>query len=658
VDVSMEVVNLGVVYAVLSGGEATGEPPTGVYYGDTRVIGKLRYTVAGRRVQPDSFKRDGLRLVYNYSTASGEFTRTIEPFYWGVIEHVKPAPHGLRVIIGPDFSDIFEVRGMVDRGALGLSKSQARVSSVNGAVHIHYRGVDMKERGFSIQGEAAKFTVNSGVEVMPLSDDLTFMISVGHGKKKPQATYMEPLGAFPTLSSDNAALVAAYESGCRDLFSLLEKPPSSWFPLAGVPYFNCVFGRDAITVGLQTLVFQPKIALDTIRRLSTHIGRKYDAYTAEEPGKVVHEVRTGELSGLLTPFKAYYGSVDATALFVALYYKLRLLHPKIRLTESIEEAVNMSVNWVASRIERDGLLGYFPGVLRNQGWKDSDDSVFHADGSPPTPPIFLVEPQGYADLALRLAAQLSARRDGEKLMSLARKLRERITQKFWWNSKSYFGEALDGNGRLAEIVTSNPGHLLWSGSIEPQLARRVASILVDTEELNSNYGVKTLGFGQPRHQAESYHNGSIWPHDNSLILRGLSAYGLDEEFQEILGGFLRAYVDLGLGGFPEHYSGVKPSGGPPKPLGCYPQAWSAGAIFLVVQSLVGLDVELGEEGYSLHIKPHLPAWIGRLKVGDLHVLGGALRLEVERVGHNVKLKHDFVVEPRVPFRLEVEGPNS
>lgn len=630
----------------------TGEPPTGVYWGDTRIIGQLVYFLDDQRILPTGVDREGFSLTYTYNTAHGSFTRRVEVVYGGLIERVSHAPSGLVLRLTPDFSDIFEVRGVVSRDSLGVPKPVAKLSSEGDGVLVHYLGTDSRARVFKVKANG-RLTLNDGLEATPRSGDLTLKVLLTNRVRRPSVTYAKYTEDFPRISADDDLLVRAYESSARDLFSLLEAPPNSWFPLAGVPYFNCVFGRDSLIVGFQTLMFSPRISLSVLERLSTHIGRKVDKHTEEEPGKVVHEVRRGELSGRLTPFKAYYGSVDATPLFVALYHEFKAFHPSTPPNSTVERAARMGLEWVTSKIDTHGFLGYTPGVLRNQGWKDSDDSVFHSDGSPLRPPIYLVEAQGYADLALRLAASMGGDQS-RRLLEKSSHLREKIGAAFWSPKINYYSEALDGEGERAEIVTSNPGHLLWSGSVEHAQAERIASMLSDPEQLNSGYGVKTLGFHELRHDAESYHNGSVWPHDNSLIIKGLSDYGFTQELDELVSGLLKAYKALGINGFPEHYSGFKACGDlKPKPLGCYPQAWAAGAVFLVTQAILGISVTRGDEGYVVRIKPHLPARLSRLKVGDLHVLGGRLRVDVVRVGGDLKVRYEFTVKPSVQFRVEV-----
>ncbi|MEM3711660.1 MAG: hypothetical protein QW453_06415 [Thermoprotei archaeon] len=638
----------------MSNGEVTGEPPTGVYFGDTRIIRSLEYTLDSQRVLPNTVRKVDFSLVYKYDTPLGGFTRSVEVGYGGLIERVNPAPPNLRLRLTPDFSDIFEVRGIVSRDSLGLPKPKPSLTRAGEDIVVRYTGTDGRDLGFIVRTSMG-ILLDGGLEASPMGSDLTLHILFKKRLRKPLNTYRRHVDVFPKISSDNHLLVDAYESSVRDLFSLLEFPPRRCFPLAGVPYFNCVFGRDSLIVGLQTLMFFPKIGLDVLETLATHIGRRVDPYTEEEPGRVVHEIRRGEISGRLTPFKSYYGSVDSTPLFVALYHEFVNLHPNINLSEDVGEAVELGLNWVTSKLDGQGLLGYFPGVLRNQGWKDSEDSVFYSDGSPLVPPIYLVEAQGYAEWALRLASNTRDHNYGRGLLEIARRIREKIEAAFWSSKIGYYSEAVDGRGRSAEIVTSNPGHLLWSGSVGRLQAGRIASKLVDPNHLNSGYGVKTLGFHEPRHNPESYHNGSIWPHENSLIIKGLSEYGFNDELGEIVSGFLKAYKSLGLGGFPEHYSGVsEDSGAKPKPLGCYPQAWAAGAVFLVTQAMLGISVARENHEYIVRIQPRLPENLTRIKIGDLYVLGGRLRVSVEKAScGEYKVTHEFTVKPKVEFRVEV-----
>lgn len=326
------------------------------------------------------------------------------------------------------------------------------------------------------------------------------------------------------------------------------------FPLGGIPWFNCVFGRDSIVTAMQTLAFIPSIAESVIKRLAELIGRSRDEEREEEPGKIIHERREGEVSGSVLPFRRYYGTIDATPLYLMLVAR----YAKQSGVDSIKpfkDGIELALRWLLDKLNKDelGLLGYSGGVLSNQGWKDSWDSVFDSSGELLGYPRYLIEVQGYVFEALSRMDEVFP---GQGLGSIANRVRDKIGL-FWSSELGFFAEAIDGGGRLADVYTSNPGHLLWTHAINSVDARKAAEVLMG-DRLFTGYGIKTLGFGEPRHDPTSYHNGSIWPHDNSIILKGLADYGLCEEFSAGSKAMLNAFKQLGLPGLPELYTGSAP----------------------------------------------------------------------------------------------------
>jgi glycogen debranching enzyme len=399
---------------------------------------------------------------------------------------------------------------------------------------------------------------------------------------------------------------------------------------AGIPWYTCPFGRDALITGFEALAAAPEIARDALRFLSRLQGTEDDATRDEEPGKIPHEMRFGEMAAAgEVPHSPYYGSADATPLFLVLLDEYELWTDDRETVDALLPAAEAALGWLDRRADRDGdgLVEYerrTPKGLRNQGWKDSHDGVPFADGTPAEPPIALVEVQGYAADARRRMAALYARRgrhaEAERLLAAARAHADAIEERFWMEGKGTYAIALDRAKRQVDAVTSNPGHLLFSRAIEEQRARAVARSLLGPD-MWSGWGIRTLAAGQPAYNPLSYHNGTVWPHDNALCAAGLAAYGMTSEAGEVLSGLWQAaqhfrrlrlpelFCGLGREGrdFPVHY-----------PVACSPQAWSSAAWFLLMRAVLGLFPDAPARTLRI-ASPQLPAWLDEVVLEGLRV---------------------------------------
>ena len=561
---------------------------------------------------------------------------------------------------GADFADIFEVRG-VQRPRRGeLLGPQAEEVGLSFA----YRGLDGIMRHTRVRFSRrpvwqAADTVRFRIHLEPRQVDELYLTTLCQLEDEPPEVlpYQEAFHAHAEelarrraraarLFSSNEQFNDWVNRSQADLHMLLSRLPGGEYPYAGVPWFSTPFGRDGLITALQYLWVDPTVARGVLRFLADNQAEREDPSVDAEPGKILHEVRQGEMAELgEIPFKRYYGSIDSTPLFVCLagsYHRRTDDRPFI---ESIWPNILRALEWIDRYGDRDGdgFVEYAkrsPNGLEQQGWKDSDDSVFHADGRDAPPPIALCEVQGYVYWAKREAARL-ARRFGElalaeRLEAEAEALKHRFEQAFWSEVIGSYVLALDGNKHPCEVLSSNPGHVLWSGIASEQRARQVAQRLLAPQSFNG-WGVRTLAAGQARYNPMSYHNGSVWPHDNAIAALGLARYGYKEHALRILSGLLDASVHFDLHRLPELFCGFErlPGQGPTVyPVACAPQAWAAGAVFQLVEACLGMEFHTHKPQLRFR-HPRLPDSIQFLEIKGLRVADGEVDLRLRRHPNDV-----------------------
>jgi glycogen debranching enzyme len=431
-----------------------------------------------------------------------------------------------------------------------------------------------------------------------------------------------------------------------DIRALIETEDTGPFVTAGIPWYAVPFGRDGLIAAYQTLAWDPDIARGTLRLLARYQGTKVDAFTEEEPGKIFHELRRGELARLgEIPHRPYYGTVDATPLFAMLFAETVKWTGDRQLWRELLPAAERALTWCDTYgdADHDGYIEYgaSPSDLRNHGWKDSANSLSDPSGQPAALPAALVEAQAYVYAAKRGLADLYAI-DGETeraatLRAEAAALAERFERDFWMENEGCYAQALDGNKKQVPAVTSNAGHALWAGIARPDRARRVAERLM-APDMFSGWGVRTLSSTYPTYNPMSYHNGSVWPHDNSLIAQGFVRYGFREEANAIIEALIEAGKRFPNARLPELFCGfqrdLRFSSRPADYLvSCIPQAWSAGMVFLCLRSLLGLEPDL--ERRRVLVDPALPVWLDRIEVQHLHAYDSLISFRVRRSGKSV-----------------------
>jgi glycogen debranching enzyme len=527
----------------------------------------------------------------------------------------EPIEIDVSVDLDADFADIFEVRGR-RRLRRPVSVERRRRSVRFSYEHGGYRRATVVASDRSATHVDGRLTFSARLEhgqPWDLHLRVDPELSTERGVTPlPPAQRIEPAlvrkwqRRLPTLETHDRRLARAWHRGVRDLASLLLVGPAERFiPAAGLPWFLAVFGRDSAITAMQSLLLGPDVAHGTLRQLAAYQGTTADPWREEEPGKIPHEVRTGELATLgRIPFGRYYGSVDATPLYLMLYvaacrWSGWLRGDRRRAPAAVREFLphaEAALAWIERRSDADGLLWYSPsrrGGIRNQVWKDSNDSMRFADGSIAKPPIAAVEVQGYVVAARRGMADVFdalGRTDAAQAQRhAAKRLSACLQERFWMAGEGTYSLGLDAAGRQIDAVASNAGHLLWTDAIPADRAAAVAERLL-APDMFTGWGIRTLSSRNPGYNPIGYHVGAVWPHDTSLIANGLARAGQHAASQLVIDGLLDA-AEAVDGRLPELFAGFDRKATPdlvPYPSACSPQAWATGAIFLSVRTLLGI----------------------------------------------------------------------
>ena len=561
-------------------------------------------------------------------------------------------------LFAADFHDMFEVRG-AQRRRRGTTFAPEVAAS---QVMFRYEGLDRVTRTSVVAFSEPPASISEGqaeYQVSLQSDQcMELFVEVGVEEHEPPSRTRFRAAAARArfdmrdrrrqgarLSSNGRLFNAWIEKSRADLALLTTSMRTGPYPYAGIPWFSTCFGRDGIITAWQILWFDPSLAKGVLSYLAEHQAHETSAFRDSDPGKIMHETRRGEMAALgEVPFGRYYGGVDTTPLFVALAGAYADRTGDLEQLDRWWPALERAAAWITDHSDKHplGLLAYARGAesgLSNQGWKDSGDSIFHADGRFPDGPIALVEVQGYAYAAYRTMAMLCARRgDPEKAAdwtARADRLQATVEEHFWMEEHGFYGIALDGQNQLCRVRASNPGHLLFSGLPRPDRAAKVADQLL-SGAFFSGWGLRTLALGQARYNPMSYHNGSVWPHDTALTAMGLSHYGERTGVVRLTAALFEAATQLEMR-LPELFCGFGRSAGEPPvayPVACLPQAWAAGAVFMLLQGCLGLRLH-GETAEVVIHNPTLPIGIDRLSLEGLRVGAGSIDLIFERLGSRV-----------------------
>ena len=669
----------------------------GLFHQDTRFLSRLelRIGAAEHPAQPllllSSAVKDDNAMLFVHLTnpalptaAAGPLAQTTlhllrTQVLWrgGLYDRVRihnysgePARFMLHVHVEADFADIFEVRGMRRRRHGRRLAPQLEPS----AIGLRYAGLDGRRRltriAFdtppqSLSAEAASFAIDLQAHAaVTLQWTVACALDDGGGADaRPTApvawfdTAAQRRGdelqrareAEPELHSSDSQFDEWLGRSLADLHMLSTATRYGPYPYAGVPWFSTPFGRDGIVTALQCLWLAPEMARGVLRYLAaTQADAHNDAQDAQ-PGKILHETRGGEMAATgEVPFGRYYGSIDATPLFVLLGGEYLRRSADLAQIRRLWPAFERALEWIDRYGDPDGD-GFFEYARRserglsNQGWKDSHDAVFHADGALAPPPIALCEVQGYVFAARRAAAEM-ARALGlparaAALEQQAEALRRRFEDSFWCEDLGTYALALDGRKQPCRVPSSNAGQLLFTGIVSAERAHRLGHTLM-AETGYSGWGVRTIASSAARYNPMSYHNGSVWPHDNALVAAGLARYGLRAQAARILGGLFDASLHFDLHRLPELFCGFarQPGEGPTLyPQACSPQAWAAAAPLMCLQACLGLDVRGTEDRVCL-VNPVMPAFLDQLSIRGIRLPRGRMDIVVTRHATDVGVR--------------------
>jgi glycogen debranching enzyme len=586
----------------------------------------------------------------------------------------EPVTVELHLELGADFADIFEVRGYEPKRRGELLPPIVTLDDVT----YEYRGLDGLERRTTVSFTTRPALLSAAgavfrVRLEPRAEwSTTISVALQRGKAAARSrrvrdrfqavtrSYERWLAGCTQVATDNEFFDQVLERSFRDLRMLWdETTDGSRFIAAGTPWFDALFGRDSVIVSLQTLPWRPEIARETLRSLARRQGRRVDFRRDEEPGKILHELRRGELSrsGEL-PYSAYFGTVDATPLFLLLAAEYYNWTGDLRTLRELLPNLLAALRWLEryGDLDGDGYIEYEKRAekgLVNQGWKDSHDAIIHTDGSLADPPIGLVEVQGYVYAAKRRLAPvleaLSLPGEARRLATEARRLRARAMRDFWLADEQYFALALDGGKRPCGAIASNAGHALWAGLATRERARHVVSKML-ADDLFSGWGIRTIGRESPRYNPLGYHLGTVWPHDNAIAAFGFKMYGFEEELNEVATALFEAALTFPYYRLPELFGGQPRTthGTPvPYPVACRPQAWAAGAFPMLLQAMLGLRADAGRKLLEI-VRPRLPYWLERVHVRGLRVGRAQVDLLFQRRGPRTHVEvRDEIGEVRV-----------
>jgi glycogen debranching enzyme len=653
----------------------------GLYSKDTRFLSRFRLTINGRApvllssssergymshvdlTNPDLYDEKVLAVpqqtlnIRRIRAISGRLFERVR------MKNYNPFPVTIDVefAFGADFADIFEVRGMTRDG----SRPPAAPKVEDGRIDFVYEGRDGVRRITRIEFGAradridvddleamATFRVHLGpyqtkligLSVDPIIEDgRPSSVDFDHAVHELRRSYEEWERESTQVVTDNELFNELLDRSLRDLRALYTQSDGGAVLAAGIPWYVAVFGRDSLIASHQLLMVNTRPARDALELLAAKQGTIEDDWRDEEPGKILHEIRQGELARAgLIPHSPYYGSVDATPWFVLLYAQHFRWTGDLAFAEKLLPAAQAALDWIDEYgdLDGDGFVEYLsrsPRGIKNQGWKDSYDSVVHADGRLAEPPIALCEVQAYVYLAKQRMGDvyraLGRDDDARRLEDEAAALRARFNEAFWMGDEKYFAQALDADKRQVRTITSNPGHALYCGIVDDEKAVPLAKRLL-SPDMFSGWGIRTMSKAAAAYNPMSYHNGSVWPHDNALIAAGLKRYGMARSTNRVATALFDAAVNADYMRLPELFCGFTrrtPNRPVSYPVACSPQAWAAGSPFLMLQAMLGISARAHQNLLTVNL-PHLPTWLNTVEVRNLAVGDSRISVVFRREG--------------------------
>lgn len=653
----------------------------GLFAGDTRFLSHFRLTINGRDpvllssssergymshvdlTNPDLYDADALTVPQQTLNI-----RRIRAINGRLFERVRvknynafPVSIDVEFAFAADFADIFEVRGMTREG-VELPRAP-RVQ--DRTIEFDYRGRDDVRRSTRIEFGATPDRIDvegalaTAVFRMPLGPYQTKLIGLSiepiiedgqpasvdfdHAVHELRRSYEEWERDSTEIVTDNELFNQLLGRSLRDLRALYTSADGGAILAAGIPWYVTVFGRDSLIASHQLLMVNTRPARETLELLAGKQGTRVDDWRDEQPGKILHEIRYGELARAgIVPHTPYYGSVDSTPWFLIVFAQHFRWTGDLAFAEKLLPAAEAALGWIDTYgdLDGDGFVEYLSRStrgMRNQGWKDSHDSVVHADGRMAEPPIALAEMQGYVYLAKERMADvyraLNRPEDAGRLENEAAELKRRFNESFWMEDEQFFAEALDADKRQVRTVTSNPGHGLYCGIIDDDRAVPLAKRLL-SPDMFSGWGIRTMSKAAAAYNPMSYHNGSVWPHDNALIAAGLKRYGFARSTNRVATALFDAAVQADYLRLPELFCGFTrrtPNRPVSYPIACSPQAWAAGSPYLMLQAILGISARAHQNLLTVN-HPHLPTWLNTVEVRNLSVGDSRISLVFRREG--------------------------
>ena len=666
-------------------GDIGGEPgnPEGLYHRDTRMLSQLHLLLEEERPLLLSSMTQDDNAVFTADLSNpdlledGKIVLRREnihlnrmKFIWNgacyerlVVRNFSDCPLRLRLTyrFASDFADLFEVRGE-HRSARG--ESRAALESDCG-VALRYTGLDEIERVTQIAffpTPKTLTTARAGFEIS-LKPRTTRRIFVRIGctaeaqsewtgrmfyrrMRAARLALNESSARAASIDSSNSVYNEIVRRSVSDLYMLITDTPQGPYPYAGIPWFSTPFGRDGIITALMTLGLDPTIARGVLGFLAATQATAVEPERDAEPGKILHEMRHGEMANLReVPFGRYYGSIDATPLFLLLLGEYFRRTGDLETVRSLWPNAEAALAWIDHYGDRDGdgFVEYHRQTkegLANQGWKDSFDSIFHHDGRLAEGPIALCEVQAYVYGAKRhaalLAGALGLPQRAAALAAQAEAMRLRFEAQFWCEDLSTYALALDGAKQPCRVISSNAGQVLFTGITSTERAQRVAATLLSPASFGG-WGIRTIGSSESKYNPMSYHNGSVWPHDNGLIAMGFARYGLQKSAAQVFGALFDAAAYMDLRRLPELFCGFarRERNAPTQyPVACSPQAWASATPLCLLQASLGLEL-LDKTGEVKFYRPMLPDFLDHVRLRNLRLSTGSVDLSLHRQDNNI-----------------------
>jgi glycogen debranching enzyme len=674
-----------------------GSGTQGIYHHGTRHVSRMEINVNGHRpmLLSSSPRDDNQMLTVDLTNPDlplekdrmilrGTIHIRRSKFLWQSVYHeklelinfgIEPVSFMLEVECDADFADIFEVRGSV-RERRGTTFDPV---NEKGNITFSYRGLDDVQRNTKIvfSQQPDSFTKNiAGFEIYLLpkqqmdleiglmftQNDEDFVSMSFEDSKNEMNAHMERVSKYcADIITSNEQFNDWVARSKSDLITMTTQTKYGLYPYAGVPWFSTPFGRDGIITAMECLWVEPELAKGVLQYLAQTQAQESNDFQDAEPGKIFHEARGGEMAALdEIPFKLYYGTIDATPLFISLAGAyLERTNDKTTIAKIWPNIVS-ALQWIDTYgdIDGDGFVEYKTKSskgLTNQGWKDSYDAVFYEDGRLAEEPIALCEVQGYVFdakiKASQIAKTLGYKDVALKLETEATQLKENFNHKFWSDSKQTYVIALDGKKNQCNVMSSNAGHCLFSGIATPERAAIIAKNLL-SEEMFSGWGIRTISALEHRYNPMSYHNGSIWPHDNAMSAYGFSRYNLMSEVAQVTAGTFDSTGYFENHRLPELFCGFdRQKGKSPTsyPVACSPQAWSVGAVFMMIQACLGVKINAAEKKITL-CHPVLPSFLTDITITNLRVNNKLVVFQVRKNSHGL---HATMLSPDADVTIEI-----